>query len=141
MLCNVFSVQKESQSLEDQLQLELQSHATQIPAQQTMAGRGRGKEDSLVSVIPQETSLFEGGGGRGRFLQLVYDYLLSVPPTSVESKRTFSAAGVCVFRDANPTRLDDETLDNLCLLRTFFQHYKAACRLRRGCLCAQAYLW
>jgi hypothetical protein len=31
------------------------------------------KEDSLATVIRQETSLFEGGGGRGRILQLAYD--------------------------------------------------------------------
>jgi len=86
VLCNVFAVQKESQSLEDELQAI--SHAI-LTAQQTVAGRGRGKHDSMVSVIRQETSLFEGGG-RGRILQLVYDYLLSVPPTSVESERAFS---------------------------------------------------
>lgn len=119
MLCNVFAVQKESQSLEDELQLAI-SHAIQIPTQQTVAGRGRGKEDSMVSVIRQETSLFEGGGGRGRILQLVYDYLLSVPPTSVESERAFSAAGVVCSKLR--TRLGDETLDNLCMLRTFFQN-------------------
>ena len=62
MLCNVFAVQKESQSLEDKLQLAI-SHAIQIPTQQTVFGRGRGKEDSMVCVIRQETSLFEGGGG------------------------------------------------------------------------------
>ena len=33
----------------------------------------------MVSVIRQETSLFEGGG-RGRILQLVYDNLLSECP-------------------------------------------------------------
>jgi len=61
-----------------------------------------------------------GGGGRGRILQWVYDYLLSVPPTSVESERAFSAAGVVCSKLR--TRLGDETLDNLCMLRTFFQH-------------------
>ena len=110
---------KESQSLEDELKLAL-SHAIQIPAQQTVVGRGRGKEDSMATVIRQEMSLFEGGGGRGRILQWVYDYLLSVPPTSVESERAFSAAGVVCSKLR--TRLGDETLDNLCMLRTFFQH-------------------
>ena len=67
LLGNVFAVQKELQSLEDELQLAI-SHSIQIPEQQTVTGWGRGKEDSLVSVIRQETSLFEGGGGRGRIL-------------------------------------------------------------------------
>jgi hypothetical protein len=109
---------KESQSLEDELKLAI-SHAIQIPAQQTVVGRGRGKEDSMATVIRQEMSLFEGGGGRGRILQLVYDYLLTVPPTSVESERAFSAAGVVCSKLR--TRLGDETLDSLCMLRTFFQ--------------------
>jgi hypothetical protein len=109
---------KESQSLEDELKLAI-SHAIQIPAQQTVVGRGRGKEDSMATVIRQEMSLFEVGGGRGRILQLVYDYLLTVPPTSVESERAFSAAGVVCSK--LQTRLGDETLDSLCMLRTFFQ--------------------
>jgi hypothetical protein len=116
-MCNVFAVQKESQSLEDELQLAI-SHAIQIPAQQSSVGRG--KEDSLATVIRQETSLFEGGGVRGRILQLAYDYLMSVPPTSVEAERAFSSAGVVCSKLR--TRLGDETLGNLCMLRTFFQH-------------------
>ena len=107
---------KESQSLEEELKLAI-SHAIQIPAQQTVVGRG--KEDSIATVIRQEMSLFEGGGGRGRILQLVYDYLLTVAPTSVESERAFSAAGVVCSKLR--TRLGDETLDSLCMLRTFFQ--------------------
>jgi len=36
---------------------------------------------------------------RGRYLKLVYDYLLSIPgPTSVEAKRAFSASGVICSR-------------------------------------------
>jgi hypothetical protein len=94
------------------------SHAIQIPAQ-VHHTVGRGKEDRLASVIRQETSLFEGGGGRGRLLQLAYDYLMSVPPTSVEAERAFSSAGVICSKLR--TRLGDNTLDNLCMLRTFFQ--------------------
>jgi len=42
--------------------------------------RGRGKEDSIVNVIQQETSLIEKGERRRRILQLAYDSLMSVPP-------------------------------------------------------------
>lgn len=38
-------------------------------------------------------NLFENGGTRGHHLQLVYKYLLTIPPTSVEAERAFSAAG------------------------------------------------
>ena len=73
----------------------------------------------LMKVIRQEMTLFENGGNRGRYLQLVYDYLLSIPPTSVEAERAFSASGLICSRLR--TRLGDETLDALCFLRSYFQ--------------------
>lgn len=71
----------------------------------------------LMKVIRQEMTLFENGGNRGRYLQLVYDYLLSIPPTSVEAERAFSASGLICSRLR--TRLGDETLDALCFLRSY----------------------
>ena len=68
-----------------------------------------------MKVIRQEMTLFENGGNRGRYL-LVYDYLLSIAPTSVEAERAFSASGlICSMLR---TRLGDETLDALCFLRS-----------------------
>jgi hAT family C-terminal dimerisation region len=75
----------------------------------------------LMKVIRQEMTLFESGGTRGRYLQLVYDYIMSVPPTSVEAERAFSAAGIICSRLR--TRLGDETLDSLCFLRSYFQKH------------------
>ena len=43
-----------------------------------------------MKVIRQEMTLFENEGNRGRHFKLVYDYLLSIPPTSVEAERAFS---------------------------------------------------
>jgi len=39
-----------------------------------------------------QMAVFECSGVRGRILQLVYSYLQSIPPTSVEAERAFSAA-------------------------------------------------
>jgi hAT family C-terminal dimerisation region len=78
----------------------------------------------LMKVIRQEMTLFENGGNRGRHLKLVYDYLLSIPPTSVEAERAFSASGVICSRLR--TRLGDETLDALCFLRSYFQKQQAS---------------
>jgi len=71
------------------------------------------------AVIKEEMSLFEGGGARGQFLNIVYISLLSVPPTSAESERAFSSAGsVCTKLR---TRLSDKTLNELEFLRAYFR--------------------
>jgi len=101
----------ESLSLKEQLNLAI-SDSLQPPQQNSGTS-------NLATVIRQEIALFEGGGSRGRHLQFVYDYLLTVPPSSVEAERAFSAAGIVCSRLR--TRLDDATLDNLCFLRTFFR--------------------
>jgi len=72
----------------------------------------------IALVIRQEIALFEDGGSRGRHFQFIYDYLLTLPPSSVEADRAFSAAGIICSRLR--TRLDDATVGNLCFLRIFF---------------------
>jgi len=65
-------------------------------------------------------AVFESTGKRGRNLQQVYQYLLAVPPTSVEAERAFSVAGVLCTKLRN--RLQDKTLDTLCFLRDHYAH-------------------
>lgn len=65
--------------------------------------------------------LYETGGTRGKYLDLetVYNYLLSIPPTSVEAERAFSAAGyIC---NKIRSSLNDNTIDILYFLRKYFQ--------------------
>lgn len=62
--------------------------------------------------------LFEQNFQRGYYLEKTYKNLLSIKPTSVESERAFSAAGqVC---SKLRSRLNDDTLDTLCFLRSYF---------------------
>lgn len=77
------------------------------------------KSQTLLTTLRQEMKLFEDGGTRGYNLSLIYDYLLTVKPTSVESERAFSVSGyVCnKFR----SRLSDSTLDDLCYLKSYFK--------------------
>lgn len=76
----------------------------------------------LDAILKKEMSLYENGGIRGRYLESVYKYLLTVPPTSVESERAFSAAGyIC---NKLRSRLDEETIDALIFLRSYFQKLK-----------------
>jgi len=64
-------------------------------------------------------SVFECSGVRGRILQLVYSYLQSIPPTSVEAERAFSAARKICTKIRS--RLSDATLDTLCFLCSYYR--------------------
>jgi hAT family C-terminal dimerisation region len=76
-------------------------------------------DKNLLKSIRQELNLFENGGKRGLFLTKAYECLLSIRPTSIESERAFSSAGYICSKIRS--RMNDDTLDNLCFLRAFFQ--------------------
>ena len=67
-------------------------------------------------------SLIKDEGVRGKYLQQVNDLLLTIRPTSVESERAFSAAGIILYKLR--CRMDDKTLDALCFLRGYFHEIK-----------------
>ena len=53
-------------------------------------------DDSLSSSLKYELNIAEHTGQRGIMLEKVYQMLLTVPPTSVESERIFSScAYIC----------------------------------------------
>lgn len=79
----------------------------------------KANKTNLAKVIKQELTLFQNVGTRGFHLTKVYNYLLMIKPTSVESERAFSSSGY--FCNKLRTRLNDGTLDHLSSLRTFFQ--------------------
>lgn len=67
---------------------------------------------SLHNTLSREMTLFENGGTRGKYLEMVYQALLCIPPTSIEAERAFSAAGnLCTKLRI---RLSDDTLDAFC---------------------------
>ena len=71
--------------------------------------------DSLMSSLKFELNIAEHTGKRGILLEKVYQMLLTVPPTSVESERIFSSCAY--FCNKFRSRLSDTTLNNLCLIR------------------------
>jgi hypothetical protein len=74
---------------------------------------------NLRDSLRAEIQHFDNGGKRGDVLNFIYESLLSVPPTSVESERAFSSAGyICSYLRVN---LSDKTLNDLCYLRSYFQ--------------------
>ena len=76
----------------------------------------------LTNVIKAEVAVFVSGGRRGRCLEQVYGYLLTIPATSVEAERAFSAAGVLATKVRS--RISDTSLDKLCLLRAYYRARK-----------------
>ena len=50
-------------------------------------------------------------------METVYSYLLTVPPTSVEAERAFSAAGICTTKLRS--QLSDNSVNTLCFLCSF----------------------
>ena len=70
----------------------------------------------LDASIKAEMAVFTSGGRRGRCLEQAYQYLLSIPPTSVEADRAFSAAEVLCAKLRS--RLDDRLLHTALLLLT-----------------------
>ena len=57
----------------------------------------------------------------GDYLERIYPYLMTIKPTSVESEQAFSSAGNFVVKIRS--RLNDETVDELCFLKVHFQKH------------------
>jgi len=70
-----------------------------------------------------ELAVFENSYTRGRCLEQVYANLLTIPATSVEAERAFSAAGVLATNVRS--RLSGTSLDMLCFLLAHYQQYRA----------------
>lgn len=75
------------------------------------------KSGNLDKTINKEMAIFEEGGYRGLNLQKAYDYLNTIPPTSVEAERVFSSSGKICSKIRSS--LSDESLDTLCFLRSY----------------------
>ena len=65
----------------------------------------------------QEIAVLESTGNRPSSLEKIYNAMLSLPPSSIEAERSFSAAGLFVTNLR--TSLNDDTVDNLCFLRSY----------------------
>lgn len=80
----------------------------------------KGLEKSQLASVRSEMASFESSGVKGRGLQLVYEYLLTIPPASVEAERSFSAAGLLCTKIRS--RLGDRSLDALCFIRSYYNN-------------------
>ena len=68
--------------------------------------------------IKRQFCSFEATGKLPPILEEILHALKSIPPSSVEAKRAFSAAGL--FLTKLRSRLDDRVINDLCFLQHFF---------------------
>ena len=66
---------------------------------------------------PIATCFFDNTGKRGSYLETVYSYLLTVPPTSVDAERAFSAVAISTTKLRS--QLSDNSVNTLCFLSFF----------------------
>ena len=76
------------------------------------------KEDKNYKTMLREINLFEINGERTKNLQLLYDAIRTVKPTSTESERVFSLAGNFVTKIRSC--LSDDSLNALVFLKSYF---------------------
>ena len=72
-------------------------------------------DEPLLSSLKYELNTAEQTGKRGILLEKVYQMLLTVPPTSVESERIFSSCAYLCNRFRSS--LSDQSLNTLCFIR------------------------
>lgn len=106
------SVPESSLTLSEKLQKALTSaEAENLPS-----------KSSRSQHLSKELDIFEATGERTQNITLLLDALKTIPPTSIESERAFSAAGLFITKLR--TRLSDRSVDTLCFLRSYYQHSK-----------------
>jgi len=70
-------------------------------------------------MVQMECEVFEASGKQPANLQILYEALLTIQPTSVEAERAFSACEIFVTKLRY--RLQDFTIDALCFIRKALQ--------------------
>lgn len=73
----------------------------------------------ISKKVKAEIKTFCNDNERGQYLEEAYTFLLTIKPSSVESERAFSAAGLMVTKIRSS--LSDRSLDALCFLNAFFK--------------------
>ena len=71
------------------------------------------------TTIVQEMKIYMATGKRTPNLNLLYNALTSIPPTSVGAERAFSAVGL--FVPKLRTQLSDQSIDRMCFLKRYFE--------------------
>jgi hypothetical protein len=111
---NHVSFETENQSKNDQISLQDELEE----AIQHSSKKQRHNSHDEFRAISKEMLVFEATGKRTSNLDLLFNAFETIPPTSVESERAFSAAGLFVTKIRS--RMSDDLLDTLCFLKAYF---------------------
>ena len=114
---------QKDESLFERFQTHIEHSANSTPTQplKTIVDDRR-QVSQLQTVIKQEMKLLEATEKRPGKLEQLFKALLSIPPTSVEAERVFSAAGL--FTTKLRSRLSDKSVNALCFLRSHYMKSK-----------------
>ncbi|KAI6653465.1 hypothetical protein LOD99_3684 [Oopsacas minuta] len=77
------------------------------------------KEDIGFLSLIKEMALFEATGDKSKNIPSIEEVLNTIPPTSVEAERAFSAAGLFVTKLRS--RLSENSVDSLMILKSYFK--------------------
>ena len=103
-----------------QQKLELAIRQSVAVAAKCHSSSSQDAAKKLDASINAEMAVFSSSGRRGRCPEQAYQYLLSIPPTSVEAERALlAAAGVLCTK--LQSRLDNRSLDTFCFLRSYYK--------------------
>jgi len=78
----------------------------------------------LANFIKAELAVFENSGTRGRCLEKVYLYLLTIPATSVEAEQAFQRLGFLRQKCDHVSVILRWTMDMLCFLHGHYKQYR-----------------
>lgn len=91
-----------------------------IKASEERATKTLASKTSISDHFRKEFDIFDSTGERTRNISLLLNGLKTIPPTSIESERAFSAAGL--FLTKIRTRLSDRCIDHLCFLKSYYKN-------------------
>jgi hypothetical protein len=101
----------ETLSLADELQ---QFISKPVPLEAVNVG------SQAEKIVKKEMALFEATNNRPENLQKLFDALKTIPPTSIEAERAFSAVGIFITKLRN--KLSPSTIDALIFLKYHFKN-------------------
>ena len=77
-------------------------------------------------VVRSELQLFNSTGQRGKYLEMAYQALLTIKPSTVDGERIFSSAGFLTSRLR--TRLSDNLVDRIIFTKVYLQQKRFMAR-------------